>query len=167
MLRPPRPGGPNPILDPDLLLPHCWRLQDCSSCLETKYHCSWCATSSVCVPNPVTWPVLAPIWNRDVCPTRDERWEMRGNELGCSVSTTTVLSVVVTVFATLGVLVLGWAVRLAWAWGMRKRKAWMVWWKDLTGVTRVWFKNWWARLGRLWRRQKDSGSVDESSRLLG
>ena len=33
---------PNPDRDPDLLLPHCWRLQDCTGCLEARYHCSWC-----------------------------------------------------------------------------------------------------------------------------
>ncbi len=29
--------------DPAYLLPHCWRLQDCYSCLHSQYHCSWCA----------------------------------------------------------------------------------------------------------------------------
>ena len=29
--------------DPSYLLPHCWRLQDCYSCLHSQYHCSWCA----------------------------------------------------------------------------------------------------------------------------
>ena len=29
--------------DPAHLLPHCWRLQDCYSCLHSQYHCSWCA----------------------------------------------------------------------------------------------------------------------------
>ena len=33
---------PNPDRDPDLLLPLCWRLQDCTSCLESRYYCSWC-----------------------------------------------------------------------------------------------------------------------------
>ena len=29
--------------DPAYLLPYCWRLQDCYSCLHSQYHCSWCA----------------------------------------------------------------------------------------------------------------------------
>lgn len=29
--------------DPTYLLPYCWRLQDCYSCLHAQYHCSWCA----------------------------------------------------------------------------------------------------------------------------
>ena len=29
--------------DPAYLLPHCWRLQDCYSCLHSQFHCSWCA----------------------------------------------------------------------------------------------------------------------------
>ena len=29
--------------DPAYLVPHCWRLQDCYSCLHSQYHCSWCA----------------------------------------------------------------------------------------------------------------------------
>ena len=37
----------DPSRDSDQLLPHCWRLQDCYSCLHAQYHCSWCPI--VCV----------------------------------------------------------------------------------------------------------------------
>ena len=172
---PSRPGRPDPALDPDLLLPHCWRLQDCTSCITTKYHCGWCATSSVCVPNPVTWPILAPIWNPNVCPTRDERWELRGNELGCKVSTTTFLSVVVAVFATLGLLLLGWLLKLAWAWGRTRSKGWYNWWNKTSYNARASLKKWWAKPWRekvlVWQRSRskhqDDRSADEASRLLG
>lgn len=52
--------------DPKYLLPHCWRLQDCYSCLHSQYHCSWCAivralsTSSQCIADKNSPPPACP-----------------------------------------------------------------------------------------------------------
>ena len=173
--RSPRPGGPDPALDPDLLLPHCWRIQDCSSCLNTNYHCSWCPSSSACVPNPVTWPLLAPIWKLDICPSRDERWELRGNELGCKVSTTTFLSVVVAVFSTVTLLILGWLLTLGWAWSRKRWNRWYMWWKEVITKLIGTFKGWSLKPLRKmvpfpWSRSRVNdrdGSISETTRLLG
>lgn len=42
----------------------------------------------------------------NVCPLKAERWELRTKALGCGCSTVTLLSVIVTVFATIAALVL-------------------------------------------------------------
>lgn len=111
--------------DPKYLLPHCWRLQDCYSCLHSQYHCSWCAISSTCVPNPATWPLLTPIYNPDICSLNDERWELRGNELGCKVSTRTFLSVVVAVLGTVFLICAGWGFVRLWEWSSTRWRGWV------------------------------------------
>lgn len=111
--------------DPVYLLPHCWGLQDCYSCLHSNYHCSWCAISSTCVPNPATWPLLTPIYNPDICSLNDERWELRGNELGCKVSTRTFLSVVVAVLGTVFLICAGWELARFWRWSSTRWRGWL------------------------------------------
>lgn len=69
-------------------------------------------------------PILAPIRSANICPLGSkERWELRAQPLGCSASTFTVLSVIVTV---LGVLTLGGlGVVLVWCVRQAQRR-----WKD-------------------------------------
>lgn len=101
----------------------CWRNQDCKSCTHDKHNCGWCPYSSSCIPAS---SLLDPIFssssshkknknkhkNNFACPLPSEHYELRTATLGCGCSTTTLLSVVVTVFATIATLVLlvaiGW-----------------------------------------------------------
>ena len=46
------------------------------------------------------------MWDANVCPLRSERFELRTKALGCGCSTTTLLSILTTVFATILALVL-------------------------------------------------------------
>lgn len=130
------------------------------------------AQSSACVANPATWPLLTPIWNPDVCPSRGERWELRGNELGCRVSTTTFLSVVVSVFSTLGLLLLGWLITVAWVWSSRRWKSWYTWWRDLPAKARAGLRDWWQMSWKgkfSWTKTRSKGHselANEDTRLL-
>lgn len=81
--------------------------------------------SSTCVPNPATWPLLTPIYNPDICSLNDERWELRGNELGCKVSTRTFLSVVVAVLGTVFLICAGWGFARLWGWSSLRWRGWM------------------------------------------
>ena len=88
----------------------CWSIQNCHSCTHSKHGCGWCPYSSTCVP---TSNLLKPISDADVCPLREERWELRTKALGCGCSTTTLLSILVTIFATIAGLVLFYGLALA------------------------------------------------------
>ncbi|EMC94230.1 hypothetical protein BAUCODRAFT_94432 [Baudoinia panamericana UAMH 10762] len=87
----------------------CWELQDCRSCINSHHGCGWCPTSGACV---ATTNLLAPVSHPDVCPLRSERFELRTKALGCGCSTTTLLSVIVTVFATIAALALLYGIGL-------------------------------------------------------
>lgn len=108
---------PLDVLDTNDPLFHvCWRRQSCSHCLAGDVGCSWCATSSTCVPNPARLPILAPIRNDRICPLGSkERWELRALPFGCNVSTLTFLSVLGTTFGMLAMTGIGfvgyWMVR--------------------------------------------------------
>lgn len=77
------------------------------------------------MPNPATWPLLTPIYNPDICSLNDERWELRGNELGCKVSTRTFLSVVVAVLGTVFLICAGWGVARFWVWSSTRWRGWV------------------------------------------
>ena len=62
-----------------------------------------CPYSSTCVP---TTNLLKPVSDAHVCPLRAERYELRTKALGCGCSTTTILSIIVTIFATIAALAL-------------------------------------------------------------
>jgi hypothetical protein len=81
----------------------CWRVQDCHSCTHSSHGCGWCPFSQTCVP---TANLLKPVTDAHVCPLDSERFELRTKALGCGCSTTTLLSVIVTVFATMVALAL-------------------------------------------------------------
>ena len=76
----------------------CWRIQTCHNCLNSDHGCGWCPTSSLCIP---TSGILEPVTNKNVCPLKDERFELRTKPFGCGCSTTTLLTAIVTVFATI------------------------------------------------------------------
>ena len=91
----------------------CWSIQNCNTCTNSKHGCGWCPYSSTCVP---TSNLLKPVTNTDVCPLRAERYELRTNALGCGCSTTTVLSIIVTIFATIAALALLYGLAMAIFW---------------------------------------------------
>lgn len=88
----------------------CWGIQDCHSCTHSSHACGWCPYSSTCVP---TINLLKPVSDANICPLRSERFELRTKALGCGCSTTTLLSVIVTIFATIAGLALLYGIGLA------------------------------------------------------
>lgn len=81
----------------------CWHIQNCYNCIRSNHGCGWCPFSSACIPAS---SLLEPVSNAKVCPLKAERFELRTKALGCGCSTTTILSIIVTVFATIVALVL-------------------------------------------------------------
>lgn len=81
----------------------CWHIQQCEDCVQSDHGCGWCPSSSTCIPAN---SLLEPVTNKHVCPLVHERFELRTRALGCNCSTTTLLSVIVTVFATMAALLL-------------------------------------------------------------
>jgi len=94
----------------------CWSVQDCRSCTHSSHGCGWCPYSSSCVP---TTNLLKPVSDANICPLRSERFELRTKALGCGCSTTTLISVIVTVFATIAALALLYGIGLAIFWANR------------------------------------------------
>ncbi|KAL7942239.1 hypothetical protein V8C42DRAFT_162248 [Trichoderma barbatum] len=112
----------------------CWAQQGCGGCLNNK-GCSWCPYTWSCVPNEYTIPMLAPALGGNICPHPDERWEIRTRPLGCGVSSSMTLAVVVTILATLAaVLVVAAAVITVWRIRKSGQKviswAWVSRWKQ-------------------------------------
>ncbi|KAG9245991.1 hypothetical protein BJ878DRAFT_417964 [Calycina marina] len=122
-------GGTTSHSNSDELLRLCWSTLDSWSCVGKK-PCSWCPTSSTCVPNTARIPILAPIWNLDICPLWYERWELRARPFGPHVSTITFLTCIVSVISTF--IVIGLVVAAARAF-RALRKRWKGrkegWWK--------------------------------------
>ncbi|KAF2208729.1 hypothetical protein CERZMDRAFT_91539 [Cercospora zeae-maydis SCOH1-5] len=81
----------------------CWRRQDCHSCTHDKHGCGWCPFSSTCVPAS---SITDPLSHKNTCPLASERWELRTGALGCGCSTTTLLSIIGTVFVTIAAVIL-------------------------------------------------------------
>lgn len=54
-----------------------------------------------CVPNSHRVPFLAPAYEDQICPAASEQWELRTQPLGCSVSSITALTAIVSVASTL------------------------------------------------------------------
>ncbi|KXT11140.1 hypothetical protein AC579_4939 [Pseudocercospora musae] len=88
----------------------CWKMQDCGSCINSKHGCGWCSSSFSCVPAN---SLLDPVSQHGICPLASARFELRTKTLGCGCSTATLLSVIVTVFATIAALLLLYAIGLA------------------------------------------------------
>ncbi|KAF2718998.1 hypothetical protein K431DRAFT_252222 [Polychaeton citri CBS 116435] len=81
----------------------CWQHQNCNACLGDNSECGWCPSSNACIPAN---SLFEPVRNKDVCPSRSDRFELRTKALGCNCSTTTLLSVLVTILCTIAALVL-------------------------------------------------------------
>jgi len=148
--------------DTDNLLPKCWGRQECWSCLD-QGPCSWCPTTSTCVPNPYSPHVLGAFINPDICPLWSERWEVRTRPLGCHVSTITLLTCIISVVATMVVIAFAvLAVRTA-RWIIPQWKARSPgWWKLWRYYKPGWWKAWMLEL-----RDKEPGKPSEIEPLLG
>ncbi|KAK7203287.1 hypothetical protein BZA70DRAFT_74848 [Myxozyma melibiosi] len=77
---------------------------NCHACITapTSQPCGWCPFSSTCVPDPSRLGILAAIRDSNICPYTDERFEFRARGLGCSVSSITLWSTVVSF--TIGII---------------------------------------------------------------
>jgi len=130
----------------DDLLRLCWSHQECWNCLSLP-RCSWCPTTSSCVPNTSRISIFAPVYNADICPLWSERWELRSRPLGCHVSTITLLTSAVSVLSTFLVIgVVAIAIKMARqihvAWKARSDGWWKVWKFYHPG----WWRGWRLRL---------------------
>lgn len=134
----------------DELLKYCWSQQECRGCLD-RGPCSWCPTTSTCIPNTASIQLLAPIGNPDVCPHWAERWELRTRPLGCYVSTITFLACIVSILSTF--FVIGLAVT-GFKFGRWVRRKWK-------GREEGWWRGWRLRLVDVRR-----GEETEQSPLL-
>ena len=158
-------------------LEQCWRISSCHTCINSPSRCGWCPQSSTCIPAS---SLLEPISNAKICPLKAERFELRTKALGCGCSTTTLLSVIVTVFATIVALVLIYGVgvvvlRCNAAFGTGTWRGIEVEIKDDgSRMERQWTRRgtWVSRMGSFFRRRGSSSDKSEQeltterSRLL-
>ncbi|KAK9235344.1 hypothetical protein V1525DRAFT_410309 [Lipomyces kononenkoae] len=87
------------IDNPDGFMRECLKYStNCQSCINapTSQPCGWCPFSQVCVPDPGHLGILAAIRDKNICPFLSERYEFRARELGCSVSSVTLWSSVIS-----------------------------------------------------------------------
>lgn len=138
--------------------------------------------SQTCLPLPIGntflslfHPLVHPVPSAAMCPTYDDRWDLRTHALGCHVNTLTVFASFITVLCTL--------VGLVMLWGFVRVGAWMGTTFDTTshgwqietgddGARRegVWRRNTGWRLLR-WvtkkkKKRRDSGTVQERRWLM-
>lgn len=69
-----------------------------------------------CIPNTYPIPLLAPVYNENICPHWTERWEIRTRPFGCHVSTITTLTAIVSVLSTVTLVILAFLT----IWGVKK-----------------------------------------------
>ena len=130
-------------MDPQDRLSACWAIQECQKCTHSRHGCGWCPFSGTCVP---TSTLLKPLSHPNTCPLAAERFELRTKALGCGCSTTTLLSVVVTVFATIIALAVLYVLGLGVASVSRKALlgSWSGWELEIEDDA--------SRRGHAWRR---------------
>lgn len=157
--------------------PACWGILDCERCIRDSHGCGWCPSSWACVP---AQSLLDPIKDENICPLSSERFELRTGTLGCGCSTTTLLSIIVTIFATIAALfvlsILGAGIRrLNRTFGSGSWRGIEIEVKDgPTRIEREWKRTgWFERLkwnlsgGHLNSSRSEQEQVTERSRLLG
>lgn len=150
-------------------LEKCWGYNDCGDCHRSVGFCGWCAISSTCLPLPKdplsrAFPLLAPIRYKSICAMGVERFELRTGGLGCQVSTITFLTSVVTIFCTIGGLVLLYGIVKLFQWlglALRAKNGGWVAYADGTGE--IWVRKR-EGFGRWWRRIR--GRPSESEELV-
>lgn len=156
----------------------CWRLQSCTDCIYSDFNCGWCPYSSTCIPAD---SLLDPLSGRDetTCPLSAEKFELRTKALGCGCSTTTFLSVVITILATIAALALLYGLGRALAklnplLGSGRFVGTEIEVKDDgTRLESAWWRDTWRGwMYRLWKRpdlnsRSEQEERTERSRLLG
>jgi len=143
------------------LFHRCWHQQECWDCLGQEL-CSWCPTTSTCIPNTYAAQILAPIFNPDACPFWSERWELRARPFGCHVSTITLITCIISVLSTFLLVGLGVLGLKATQWSISRWKARQRgWWRVWRHYRPDWWKGWKLRL-----RGRDVGEPLESRPLL-
>lgn len=155
----------------------CWGIQNCERCIKDNHGCGWCPSSLSCIPAS---SLLEPITNKYICPLENERFELRTRVLGCGCSTTTLLSIIVTIFATIAALlvlsIIGRVIRQlnrtfgSGGWrgieikvesdGTRRQREW----RRGSWFTRL---KWNLRGGNLNPNRSEQEQITERSRLLG
>jgi hypothetical protein len=122
--------------------------------------------------------LLDPVFNADVCPASQERFELRTKTLGCGCSTTTLLSVIVTVVSTLVALLILYAIlvctrALNQVYGTGTQCGWEIEvLDDGTMKGKPWARPSWTTTLRSWFHRKDLTARSEQeerterSRLL-
>jgi len=142
----------------DDLLHLCWKHQECWGCLEES-PCSWCPTSSTCVPNNAKIKILAPIFDADnVCPLWSEGWELRASPLGCHVSTITLLTCIISVLSTFVVIGL---IAIVFKASQAIQRQWKTrsedWWRVWKHYPHGWYKGWRLKLVdvRAWKSNEE------------
>lgn len=98
-------------MDQQSRLSACWSHQACHACITSPHGCGWCPYSATCIP--ATNPLQPVVSHAGTCPLRAERFELRTRAFGCACSTTTLLSILGTVLATLLALAVLWGVGTA------------------------------------------------------
>ncbi|KAK3328814.1 hypothetical protein B0H66DRAFT_596430 [Apodospora peruviana] len=164
--------------DDEQRLYRCWALQGCDitylllllNSITTNAPSP--KQTQSCVPNNHRIiPLLAPAYNKHICPHRSERWEIRTNPLGCHVSTITTLTSIVNILSTLLVVLLVWLA--AWAVArLRKRNrekpGWL--WNIISSTSRWSEQLTVLRRKLLFQRRKnpddDDETVEEEARPL-
>lgn len=122
--------------------------------------------------------LLDPVFKADICPSSQERFELRTKTLGCGCSTTTLLSVIVTVVSTLVALLILYAIlvctrALNQVYGTGARRGWEIEvFDDGTMKGQPWARPSWTRTFKSWFHHKDLTASSEQeerterSRLL-
>lgn len=164
-------------MSPNDRLAACWRINNCNACINSNTGCGWCPYSSTCIP---TTGILEPITRRGVCPWANERYELRTKTFGCACSTTTLLSIIVTIFATLAAFALLYVFGIL-VWRLNKTLGTGSWGgvevelkSDGARVERQWYRGGWlsklktkSRQSRLHGDLSEQDIKTERSRLLG
>lgn len=122
--------------------------------------------------------LIDPVFKADICPSSQDRFELRTRTLGCGCSTTTLLSVIVTVVSTLVALLILYAIlvctrNLDQIYGTGARRGWEIEvLDDGTLKGKPWARPSWSTTFQSWFHRRDLTARSEQeerterSRLL-
>jgi hypothetical protein len=130
--------------------------------------------SGTCVPLPKNGHLLSPVNNAHICPTWQERYELRTPTFGCNCSTTSFLVSIITVLSTIAALVLFYLLIKLIAWARLAAKGRKGGWElhvedDGPGQERRWGQVWVRKseniLSTMWRAVTGKKTVEETDRI--
>ena len=122
--------------------------------------------------------LIDPVFKTDICPSSQDRFELRTRTLGCGCSTTTLLSVIVTVVSTLVALLILYAILVCirafnQVYGTGARRGWEIEvLDDGTLKGKPWARPSWSTTFQSWFHRRDLTAHSEQeerterSRLL-